>query len=542
MNAIAGWFTSAGFMPHGYCFQWSPGLLWTYVGADAVIALAYYSIPIALWTFSRRRTELPFSWLFLMFAMFILACGTTHLIAILDIWQPEYWLDASVKTITALASLATAIVVWPLVPKALALPSPKQLKAANDKLLGEIAARRETEIQLQELNRELEQRVAQRTAELEYVADSLRQKSNELERTLQSLSDSETRFRTTFEQAAVGIAHVDTSGRWMRVNQKLCEIVGYTREELLCKTFQDITHPDDLDTDLAQMREILDGRLDTYTLEKRYLKKDASELWIELTVALVRDDEGIPDYFISVVADIGERKRAEEALRISREELRHLSAHILQIREEENERIARELHDDFAQKLSALKMAVAMMENALPSDDSSASIRRNPRAAAALVDKLIDSVRQIAAELRPAMLDDLGLIAAIDWLANEFSRRHNVRIVRHIDAHAITFNRASRIELFRIIQEALANVARHSGATEVVLNLACDDAHCIVRVADNGRGAAFDMNAGLRSFGLLGIRERASLLGGDIQITTSPGSGFVLAATLPLAVVEAEEA
>ncbi|TKI18431.1 PAS domain S-box protein, partial [Bacillus pumilus] len=176
----------------------------------------------------------------------------------------------------------------------------------------------------------------------------------------------------------------------MRVNQKLCDIVGYTREELLSKTFQDITHPDDLDNDLAQMREILDGRLGTYTLEKRYLKKDGSELWIELTVALVRDDAGKPDYFISVVADIGERKRAEEALRISREELRHLSAHILQIREEENGRIARELHDDFAQKLSALKMAVAMMESALPNDDSNASIGRNPRAAAALVDKLID--------------------------------------------------------------------------------------------------------------------------------------------------------
>ncbi|PMS14747.1 hypothetical protein C0Z18_30065 [Trinickia dabaoshanensis] len=527
MNAIAEFFATAGFMPHGYCFLWSPGLLWTYVGADAVIALSYYSIPIALWTFAKRRTELPFSWLFFMFALFILACGTTHLTAILDIWQPAYWLDASIKTITAAASLATAIVIWPLIPKALALPSPAQLKAANDKLLAEIAARRETEAQLQTLNRELEQRVAQRTAELEHA--------------LQSLRDSETRFRTTFEQAAVGIAHVDTSGRWMRVNQKLCDIVGYTREELLTQTFQDITHPDDLDTDLAQMRQILDGHLDTYTLEKRYLSKDGRELWIALTVALVHDEAGLPDYFISVVADIAERKRAEEALRVSREQLRHLSAHILQIREEENRRIARELHDDFAQTLSALKMTIAMMENGLPDEEAAPSATRNPNAASTLVDKLIDSVRQIAAELRPAMLDDLGLIAAIDWLTNEFSRRHNVRVVRHIDAQAVTFNRAGRIELFRIIQEALANVARHSGATEVALDLACDDAHCIVRIADNGRGAEFDVHRSARAFGLLGIHERASLLGGDIQISTSPGAGFVLTATLPLSFIEAEE-
>ncbi|WP_240324436.1 sensor histidine kinase [Trinickia diaoshuihuensis] len=442
MNALAGFFTSPGFMPHGYCFHWSAGLLWTYVGADAVIALSYYSIPIALWTFARRRPELPFSWLFLMFALFILACGTTHLTAILDIWQAAYWLDASIKTITAIASLATAIVVWPLIPKALALPSPMQLKAANDELLREIAARRETQAELQVLNRELELRVAERTAEVEHVADSVRQKSEALEEALQSLRDSETRFRTTFEQAAVGIAHVGTSGRWLRVNQKLCDIVGYTREELLTKTFQDITHPDDLDTDLAQMRQVLDGRLHTYTLEKRYLRKDGSEFWIELTVALVRDEAGLPDYFISVVADISDRKRAEEALRISREELRHLSAHILQIREEENRRIARELHDDFAQKLSALKMAIATMEDAITDPSSDPSALPHPDTASALVDKLIDSVRQIAAELRPAMLDDLGLIAAIDWLTNEFSRRFNVRVDHHIDEHAIRFNRA----------------------------------------------------------------------------------------------------
>ena len=147
MDAIATLFTSAGFVPHGYCLQWSPGLIWTYVGSDAVIALSYYSIPIALWTFARRRVELPFSWLFLMFAVFILACGTTHLMAILDIWQPVYWLDAGVKSITAIASIATAAVIWPLVPKALALPSPKQLEAANKSLLHEIAARRETEEQ-----------------------------------------------------------------------------------------------------------------------------------------------------------------------------------------------------------------------------------------------------------------------------------------------------------------------------------------------------------------------------------------------------------
>ena len=117
MDAIAAFFNSAGFMPHGYCFRWSPGLIWTYVGSDAMIALSYYSIPVALWIFARRRVVLPFSWLFLMCALFILACGTTHLIAILDIWQPLYWLDASLKVVTAGVSVGTAIALWPLNPR-----------------------------------------------------------------------------------------------------------------------------------------------------------------------------------------------------------------------------------------------------------------------------------------------------------------------------------------------------------------------------------------------------------------------------------------
>ena len=670
MDAIAAWFNSSGFIPHGYCLHWSPGLIWTYVGSDAVIALSYYSIPIALWTFARRRTELPFSWLFFMFALFILACGTTHLIAILVIWQPVYWLDAGIKSLTALASLITAVVMWPLIPKALALPSPKQLETVNDNLRREIAARRKTEEQLQALNRELEDRVSRRTAELGDLAETLRRKSEQLELALQSLRDTDTRtrlivdtaldavvtmdrtgrvlgwnrqaaamfgwradeaigrslgelivppayreahtqglrryletgeakllhrrlestaihrdghefpielsvtaigigahqyfsgflrditerketeralsgsekrFRATFEQAAVGITHVGPDGHFLRVNQKLCDIVGYTRDELLARTFQDITHPDDLNADLALLHEMLDGHIETYTMEKRYLRKDGNEIWIALTVALVRDDAGMPDYFISVVADIAERKRAEESLRVSREELRRLSAHILHVREEEKARIARELHDDFAQKLTALKMAITRVEREVPNGAKPAILRDNPHAAPELIDKLIHSVRQIAADLRPAMLDDLGLGPAIDWLTAEFSQRHRVRVIQHLDLQTIAFSRASRIEVFRIVQEALTNVARHSGATEVVLDISRNETCCVVRIADNGCGAERDTRPNRQSFGLLSMRERAARLGGDIQIQTSPGAGFSLTATLPLAAIETQE-
>lgn len=147
------------------------------------------------------------------------------------------------------------------------------------------------------------------------------------ERTLteQRLREIEERFRATFEQAAVGIAHVAPDGRWLRVNRKLCDIVGYTPEELATRTFQDITHPDDLDSDLEQMQRLLAGQIEMYSMEKRYFRKEGSIVWIELTVSLVRDADEAPKYFIGVVEDISRRREAEATLRLSEERFRRMA-------------------------------------------------------------------------------------------------------------------------------------------------------------------------------------------------------------------------
>lgn len=141
----------------------------------------------------------------------------------------------------------------------------------------------------------------------------------------EQILQSEQRFRITFENAAVGIAHVDLNGTWLMVNDRLCEIVGYSREELLTATFQDITYPDDLEADLHLMYQLLDGKIDTYSMEKRYIRKEGSIVWINLTVALARNSEGKPDYFISIVQDISDRKKAEAALKQSEEQFRMLA-------------------------------------------------------------------------------------------------------------------------------------------------------------------------------------------------------------------------
>ncbi|MCB0325262.1 MAG: hypothetical protein KDD69_16885 [Bdellovibrionales bacterium] len=163
------------FMPHGHCFLWKPEILWLHVGSDLMIALAYYSIPLALVTFVRRREDLAFNWMFVLFASFIFACGTTHLFDIWTTWYGTYRVEGIVKVFTALVSVTTAVLLWPLVPKAVALPSPTQLRR-------EIEQRRETELQLQQAKDELEDRVAARTEELRQANLKLEEQRRELSR------------------------------------------------------------------------------------------------------------------------------------------------------------------------------------------------------------------------------------------------------------------------------------------------------------------------------------------------------------------------
>jgi PAS domain S-box-containing protein len=160
-----------------------------------------------------------------------------------------------------------------------------------------------------------------RTEELAKLNRQLQARIEEQRRVEKALRESEERFRATFNQAAVGIAHVAVDGRWLLVNEKLCDIVGYAREELLKLTFQDITHPDDLAPDLEFVRRLLAGEIPTYSMEKRYRHASGSWVWVNLTVALMRGAAGEPKYFISVLEDITSRKKGEQELRESRERL-----------------------------------------------------------------------------------------------------------------------------------------------------------------------------------------------------------------------------
>ncbi len=155
-----------GFLPHGVCYTWRPGLVRLHVISDVLIGLAYFSIPVALVYFKRKRRDLPFGWMLLLFGLFIVACGATHWMEVWTLWRPQYWLSGAVKAVTAAASVPTAIALSFLIPRALAIPSLRQLREAKDALESEVVGRRRAEMAVREAQATLEQRVEERTAAL----------------------------------------------------------------------------------------------------------------------------------------------------------------------------------------------------------------------------------------------------------------------------------------------------------------------------------------------------------------------------------------
>jgi C4-dicarboxylate-specific signal transduction histidine kinase len=213
---------SSDFMPHGYCYLWNPGIVWLHAVSDTLIAFSYYLIPVLLIYFVRRRRDVPFHWMFLMFGLFIFGCGTTHLMEVWTLWHGTYRLAGVIKALTALASLATAALLVTLIPRALALPSPEQLRAANLRLEKEIGERIRMEKALQKARAELVSKVQQRTAEIAGTNLALRAQMAERQRAEEALQKSQaelaqaTRVMTMGELTA-SIAH--------EVNQPLAAVV-----------------------------------------------------------------------------------------------------------------------------------------------------------------------------------------------------------------------------------------------------------------------------------------------------------------------------
>jgi len=227
------------------------------------------------------------------------------------------------------------------------------------------------------------------------------------------------------------------------------------------------------------------------------------------------------------------RKRAVEKLRQSHQQLRALTAYLQHIREEERTRIAREVHDELGQALTGLKMDISWIASRLPR--KCRELVERARVVSSHIDATIQTVRRIATELRPGILDDLGLEAAVEWQANEFEKRTGIKCVAQSEITETQRDEDFNTAAFRIYQELLTNILRHAGATRVDVRLSEESDRLILIVHDNGRGITDEEIASTRSIGLLGMRERAELLGGEIRFEGTPGIGTRVTVSLPKA-------
>jgi signal transduction histidine kinase len=348
------------------------------------------------------------------------------------------------------------------------------------------------------------------------------------------LRQSEERFRRLVEVMPVAVYVCDAAGRVQSYNKRAVELWGREPSlgglaQLYCGSLRLYT-PDGtlIPDDQSKMAEVLRTGIEARDLEVLMERPDGSRITVLVNIVPLRDDDGELIGAINCFQDITERQRAQEALRHAFGQLRALAARLQGAREEERKRVARDLHDHLGQALTAIKIEFSsLIRGVAPGKE------RESQSLLALIDETIRSVGRISNDLRPAVLDHLGLVAAIEWAAREFRRRTGMKCRLDLPPDDIVLDRELATSLFRILQETLTNVARHANATLVTVRLAEEHGSLILEVHDNGKGISEDQVSARSSLGLLGMRERALLLGGDLAISGAPGRGTTVRVRAP---------
>ena len=423
---LSGLFTQDSFIPHGVCLAWDPSLMLLFVLSDLAIAIAYYTIPFALIYFIYKRRDLAFRGIFALTGAFILACGTTHVMDVVTLWYPAYWTDAAVKFFTAVISIFTAAAMWFVMPKALALPSMAQLEDANRRLQYEIGQRERAEAALRTANEELERRVAARTAELE---DEVAQRR----RTEETLRASEERWRSMFEASAVGIALTDKNRRFVAANKAFQRMIGYTEEELCCLGPIEITYGDDREASREMLDEMLAGRRPDYHVEKRYRRKDGTVIWARVSTAQVPEPGSSLRAIPTIIEDITERKRAEDAFQEAREALLRVSR--VNTLGELSASIAHEINQPLgaivANGLACLRLLATEKLDFEEARETIEDIINDGRRASAVLGRVRQLAKKSAPEVAP--VDVNGAISEVLSLTRQELQRNQVTARTELD-------------------------------------------------------------------------------------------------------------
>jgi PAS domain S-box-containing protein len=343
------------------------------------------------------------------------------------------------------------------------------------------------------------------------------------------LLESEQRFRCLFEEAPIGIALEGTDGGILFVNPAFCSMLGYTEDELRGKHCAQFSHPDDYKRELILFEQLRAGMREHYTLDKRFFRKDGSQVWGRINIALLRTITGNPPLVIGMVEDITEKITSAQELETAQEELQRLTHRLIEVQDNERRLISRELHDDIGQRLALLAVDLDVLRRSLATKGQHQQERRTSQLLTN-TRELITDVQQLSHELHSSKLQHLGLHAALAELCRNVSKLH--RVTLSLEGHPDRLPSEMELCFYRVAQEALNNIMKHSKAERVTVRLTNKSGVAQLEIKDTGVGFALSRSS--TGIGLAGMRERLRMIGGNLTVISAPGKGTEIRAEVSL--------
>ncbi len=349
-----------------------------------------------------------------------------------------------------------------------------------------------------------------------------------------ALRETEKRFRKIFEEAAIGMSLVDMDGQLLDVNPAFLKMLGYNKYEVVGKSFKNLLHPADAQISARLFKELREGKRDSYSRENRYLHKDNGVVWGQVTVSMLREAGGAPHFAIAMIADITDRKQAEEDIRTYQEQLQSLASELSLTEERERRRLATDLHDHIGQALAISKIKLGVLQKSVTVENQAkplAEVRE-------LIEQMIQDTRSLTFELSLPVLYELGFEAAVEWFAKHVRSQHGIKVDVQKDMLPIPMDDEIKVLLFRSVRELMINIVKHAKARNARVIIRREGEDVNIEVEDDGvgindvrRDSRLKGNGG---FGLFSIRERLHYLGGRVEVESGNGRGTRISLMVPL--------
>jgi PAS domain S-box-containing protein len=327
---------------------------------------------------------------------------------------------------------------------------------------------------------------------------------------------------------------IDRNYRIVDVNNCFTDYYGWNRKEIIGKTCYKTTHnlsqPCTDNQHPCPMKKVMETR-SFIKVEHTHKDKYGKDVIVDIYSFPLFDSVGEVEYIVEIQQNITERKKMEERLRISHDQLRGLAGYLESVREEERRNIARKIHDELGQMLTGLKIDLSWLTKGLSKEQE--SLLEKTKSMSKVVNTTIQTVKRIAAELRPGVLDDLGISAAIEWQTGEFEKLTEIKSEFFSKPTDIILDQERTIVIFRVFQEILTNIINHANATKVKVSLKEEDSNIVLKVKDNGKGISNERISDPKSFGLIGMRERVRPWKGKIKISSAKDKGTTITVSIP---------